>query len=347
MTNHPANHPITGRATRTAIALALLLLAATVAVVGSTAAAGAHDGHLVADTTLDATRRAAPTTSSTTVSTVPSTLPSTSVDSMLAGPSGPTVYEPGTGLIAKEYVSAVGIAPVEPVLTAGRTGRTPIGGAGKIAVGGGVVGANADCFVDFDDYLALEWTIPNAAENTFMTNHWYQGCVDGAYYPAVAVEFMDYGHFHLGYEDPKVGPCSGDFNDWGRKADPAPSDSDDIAAWAVLPCVSDIDPVTEPRSGIANHLPGHRARIFAYEGHTDTEYLPFQLSSLEVIGDDVEICHLPPGPIVVANGGGSPWQCVTVGEGHWNLSNHVPSAIEVRIEYLGHGELDNVAIDLL
>ncbi|MEM9565667.1 MAG: hypothetical protein AAGA93_23800, partial [Actinomycetota bacterium] len=212
-----------------------------------------------------------------------------------------------------------------------------------------VASVAVDCFVDFDDDLVLQYTIPNAAEDTFMTNHWYQSCAGGSSYPAVAVEYMEYGHFHLGYEDPKVGPCSGDTTDWGRKSEPAPADSDDLAAWTVLPCVSDIDPVTEPRSGISPHWPGHRAKVFAYEGHTDTEYLPFRMETLQVVDGEVEVCHLPPGPIIVMGGAGagSPWQCVTVGEGYWNMGNLVDSAIEVRIEFLTYGMIDNIGVDLL
>ncbi len=335
MTNTTASTPTTGATTargfrpfRSIIAVVLAVLAAGLGVVASAGAAGAHGGHGAASAEARPERASA-----------------------LAGPTTTT------GPIAKEYVAVDQqvvepgiVAWGEPGLTIGRTDRgtiRPGGPAVLVGKGATINGADADCFVDFDDDLVLEYTIPNAAENTFMTNHWYQGCFDGSYYPAMAVEFMDYGHLHLGYEDDRVGPCSGDFDDWGRKADPAPSDPAAVGAWAVEPCVSDIDPVTEPRSGIANHLPGHRTRIFAYEGHTDTEYLPFQLHSLQVVRGNVEVCHLPPGPIVVANGGGSPWQCFQLGEGYWDLSSHVPSAIEVRVEFLDNGEIDNVAIDLL
>ncbi len=220
-------------------------------------------------------------------------------------------------------------------------------GKGLTVGPGPAASVDADCFVDFDDDLVLQYTIPNAAEDTFMTNHWYQSCAGGSSYPAIAVEYLDYWHLHLGYEDPKVGPCSGDMTDWGRKSEPMPAD-DDLADWTFLPCVTDIDPVTEPRSGISPHWPGHRTKVFAYEGHTDTEYLPFRMETLQVVDGEVEVCHLPPGPIVAMNGGGgSPWQCVTVGEGYWNMSNLVDSAIEVRIEFLSYAMIDNIGIDLL
>lgn len=205
---------------------------------------------------------------------------------------------------------------------------------------------SADCFVDFSDELVLQFQ-PNHAEDTFLLSPWYQGCNDGSWYPAIGIEPMEYGHFHLGYEDPKVGPCEGDTTNWGRKADPMPSDNDDLGPWFLAPCTEDIDPVTEPRSGISAHAPGQRARVFAYEGHTDTEYLPFQMKTLEVVDGSVEVCHLPPGPIVAIPGAGSPWQCATIGEGYWNMSNIVDSAIEVRIEFLTNGTIDNVGIDLL
>ena len=205
---------------------------------------------------------------------------------------------------------------------------------------------SADCFVDFSDELVLQFQ-PNHAEDTILWNPWYQGCNEGSWYPAIGIEAMVYGHFHLGYEDAKIGPCSGDPSDWGRKADPQPSDEDDFVPWLQSPCVEDIDPVTEPRRGITAHWPGEQAKVFAYEGHTDTEYLPFQMKTLEVVEGSVEVCHLPPGPIVAIPGAGSPWQCATLGEGYWNMSNIVDSAIEVRIEFLTLGTIDNVGIDLL
>ncbi|MEL6985864.1 MAG: hypothetical protein AAFO29_25770, partial [Actinomycetota bacterium] len=201
---------------------------------------------------------------------------------------------------------------------------------------------DVDCFVDFDDDLVLEFYVPGGAENTFMTSHWYQKCFD-SYHPAVAVKYLNYGHFHLGYEDPRIGPCSGNQSDWGRKADAPPADQDAFLDWVMADCVSEIDPMTEPRSGIYAHLPGHKGQIVAYDGDG---YLPFTLRTFEVVSGEVEICHLTPGPVVVANGGGSPWQCTVWGEGYWDLSDHVPNAIEVRFEFLTNGQVDNIGVDL-
>ena len=202
-----------------------------------------------------------------------------------------------------------------------------------------------DCYVDFDDDLTLQYHIPNGAEDTFMTAPWYQACGSGHYYPAIAVEAIDYGHVHLGYEDDRVGPCDGDMTDWGRHQDPQPTDEDDFLDWILEPCVSDIDPVTEPRSGILPHWSGHRVRVFAYDGDG---HLPFTMKTLQVTGGEVEVCHLPPGPIVAIGGAGSPWQCATVGHGYWDMSGIVDSAIEVEITFLDSGIMvDNIGLDLL
>ena len=202
---------------------------------------------------------------------------------------------------------------------------------------------NVDCYVDFDDDLTIQYHIPGGAENTFMTNHWFQKCFD-SYHPAVAVKFLNHGHFHLGYEDPRVGPCSGNPSDWGRKTNPAPADSDDLGPWISEDCVSDIDPVTEPRSGILAHEPGHQGQIVAYD---DSGHIPFQLRTFEVVSGEVEVCHRSAGPVLVVGGGGSPWSCTTWGEGYWDMSDHVPSAIEVRFEFLTNGHVDNIGLDLL
>lgn len=216
---------------------------------------------------------------------------------------------------------------------------------GLVLVGGRGPSAapDVDCFVDFDDDLVIQTYMADGAEDTFYDSHWYQKCFDD-YYPAVAVKHTYWGHFHLGYEDARVGPCSGNPSDWGRKADPFPADDDDISEWVAAPCVSDIDPVTEPRSGISPHLPGEQARILAYD---DGGYLPFQLRTLEVVSGQVEVCRLPAGPFEAAGPGDGPWQCTTLGVGYFDLSNVVPDAIEVRIEFLTNGEIDNIGIDLL
>lgn len=56
--------------------------------------------------------------------------------------------------------------------------------------------ASAECHVDFDDPQSIA-DLPNQAEDMFAT-HYAQPCGDG---DEVRVEPMQYGHFHLSYED--------------------------------------------------------------------------------------------------------------------------------------------------
>lgn len=304
------------------IALIAAMAVTALVVVGSSSAAAAHDGH-------DGTETAITTGTPTRTGTM------TSQDG--------SREQASRTLVARETIERLHLATINDVeigvFDRGRTTGDLIQVPGR----GQANPLNVDCYVDFDDDLTLQYHIPDGAENTWMTNHWYQKCFDSSY-PSVAVKYMNNGHFHLGYEDASIGPCAGSFTDWGRKGSTPPSDSDAFTEWVAADCVSDIDPVTEPRSHISAHAPGHEGKILAYDGDG---YLPFQLRTFEVVEGEVEVCHLPPGPIVVANGGGSPWQCTTWGEGYWNLSNHVPNAIEVRFEFLTNGSVDNIGIDLL
>jgi hypothetical protein len=109
--------------------------------------------------------------------------------------------------------------------------------------------------------------------------------------------------------------------------------------------VEDIDPLTEPRRGLIPHTAGEVAQILAHDGDG---HLPFPLRRLKVTSGQDEVCHFPPGPWEAAEPGGSPFQCLTLGQGNWDLSNHVEEAVEVRIEFLAnHTEIDDIGIDLL
>lgn len=323
MQTNPTDHPL-----RRPLATAALAVGTIASLLGGAGPASAHAGHTAGSTDRTATVEATTTTlaTGTTVTTPNGAIGELATDTK--------VVDPG----ADDALVAELAAVIE------RGPETT--GFGFVSGARGVAGLETDCLVDFDDDLVLQYSIPNAAEDTFMNAPWYQACSDLHYYPAVAVKPMEYGHFHLGYEDPRIGPCAGDTTDWGRHTDPAP-DVDDPAwtEWFLEPCASDIDPVTEPRSGIMRHLPGHRAQIYAYDGDG---HLPFRLTKLEVVGGEVEVCHLPPGAWEAAGPGGSPWQCLTLDDGYWNLSNHVDNAIEVRIEFLDPGVLvDNIGVDLL
>lgn len=239
---------------------------------------------------------------------------------------------------------------IQPVLRgSGGRGSSPGPGhdspPGLVDPGGPSAGISADCFVDFEDELVLEWTILDSAADTIMRTPWYQKCQDGPIYPAIAVKWTYGGHFHLGYTDTRIGPCEWDLTDWGRKSTPSPHYEDpDYADWMFEPCVEEIDPTTEPRNGIRPHEPGEVVQVYAYD---DEDHLPFSLKTLQVVEGEVEVCHLPPGPHEAAGPGGSPWECFELGVGYWGLEALVDNAIEVRIEYLTAGELNNIGIDLL
>ncbi len=218
-------------------------------------------------------------------------------------------------------------------------------GAPPQLIGSGPIASAVDCFVDFDDDLVLEYSILDHAEDTFMEPAWYESCFDSTY-PAMAVKPMEYGHFHLGYDDDRIGPCFPDLADWGRKEEQMPTHPDDLNAWLLEPCVEDIDPVTEPRTGIWNHVPDQRAQIFVYDD--EQARIPFELDRLQVTSGSVELCHLRAGDWFAAGPGASNWECLTLGEGYWNLSNHVDAAREVRVRFIGIGtQIENIGINLL
>lgn len=318
--------PETGnRFRRTVIAILAALAVTSLVVVGSSDVASAHEGH---GSAVEPASESIATTTSPTVKTT-TTVQTTSTL------SARSVRE----TIDRLHLARINDAELDLVAN-----PTPIDDDLVLVGGRGRTGApDVDCFVDFDDDLVIQTYMADGAEDTFYDSHWYQKCFDD-YYPAVAVKHTSYGHFHLGYEDERIGPCSGVQTDWGRKADPFPSDDDDITEWVLAPCVSDIDPVTEPRSGISPHLPGEQARILAYDGGG---YLPFQLRTLKVVSGEVEVCGLPTGPFEAAAPGNGPWQCTTLDVGYYELSNVVPEAIEVRIEFLTNGQIDNIGVDLL
>lgn len=303
---------------RTVIAMLAVLALTALVVVGSTGAASAHDGHRTESEAQIGTRSTAETTIG-----APRTAPTTRIAQLA---------------IDRFHLARINDADLEVFVPRRTTGDL------RLVSGRGQANPlDADCFVDFDDDQVIDLYMADGAEDTFYDSHWYQKCFTFSH-PAVAVKYMDWGHFHLGYEDDRIGPCAGSLTDWGRKEDPFPTDDDDLGAWIAADCVAEIDPVTEPRSGISPHLPGERAQILAYDADG---YLPFQLRSLEVVRGEVEVCHLPSTPFEAAGPGGSPWQCTTLDPGYYDLAGTVPHAIEVRIEFLTHGEIDNIGVDLL
>ncbi len=322
------DHPTAGSGARfrhITIAIFAALAVTALLIAGSAGAASAHEGHSAE--IASGTER---TTTTTTATRIGATRGQTAELATRTSQARRTIDQLHLAVINDVEVGTID------------RGRT-VGGLIQVPGRGQANPLDVDCYVDFDDDLTIQFHVPGGAENTFMTGHWYQKCYESSY-PAVAVKFLNYGHFHLGYEDPRIGPCAGDQSDWGRKATTPPADEDAFLDWVMEDCASDIDPYTEPRSGISAHSPGHQGKIVAYDGDG---HRPFQLRTFEVVSGEVEVCHLPPGPIVVANGGGSPWQCTTWTEGYWNMSNHVPNAIEVRFEFLTNGQVDNIGVDLL
>jgi hypothetical protein len=157
---------------------------------------------------------------------------------------------------------------------------------------------------------------------------------------------VEQNHYHLGYEDPKIGLCLS-LGTFGRhdEALPANPTDEELIDWVSSPC-TEIDPVTEPRSAIQPHSAGYSTQIFVYDD--GGEHLRFELSELQIVSGTSDVCHLPSGPWEAAEPGGSPWSCIELDAGYYDLSNIVDDAVEVRIEALSpNNEIDNIAVDVL
>lgn len=215
---------------------------------------------------------------------------------------------------------------------------------GLVDPGGPKAGLSADCFVDFENEAVLTYSIIDSAHDSVMRSPWYESCFDATIYPAMAIKPTVFGHLHLPYTDTRIGPCEWDLTHWGRKANHDPGvDDPGYVDWLLEPCTEEIDPTTEPRNGIKPHEPGEIVRVYLYD---DDGKVPFAMKTLEVVEGDVEVCHLPPGPHKTIDPTGSPWQCLELGVGYWGLSNIIDNAIEVRINFLTYGEVNNIGLDI-
>lgn len=218
-------------------------------------------------------------------------------------------------------------------------------GAGSVLVGNaGGLGAGSDCFVNFDEKSVLN-ILPHHAQATFVEwPHWLKECAGNQ--GNIAIEPKDINHYHLGYEDLQISFCT-DIGNFGRHTEPRPVNptDDELLDWYYTPC-TEIDPVAETRSAIQPHGPGYTTSIFAYESFGGK--LPMTLDSIQIVSGTSEICWLPAGEWVVGQGGGSPWQCMELGTGYWNMSGIADNVMEVRVTAVtANNVIDNVAADIL
>jgi hypothetical protein len=153
---------------------------------------------------------------------------------------------------------------------------------------------------------------------------------------------MDESHYHLGYDDPRIGMCW-DIGEFGRHEEPLPDNytDEEFNDWLLTPC-EPIDPVAETRSGITPHDEGSTIQIFLY----DLEELrrPFTLNQIHVVNGSAQLCYKKAGEWEAALPGGSPgWYCLdNLGAGWWDLSGITNNIVEVHITSAGNS---NITID--
>ena len=301
--------------------LAVSLLSGSL--LATTAVADAHSGagH---ETVLTASHNSVPTTRSTTTETTFGPTAAAIVTTTSRPQTPDELAGPGDG---------GGGRPVGPADGKILTGRPALPGLGS------------ECFVDFNDKSILN-ILPNHAQATFVEwPFWNQYCGYGDE-GNISVQPLEYSHYHLGYEDPQIDFCA-DIGNFGRHSEPKPANATDgeILDWYSTPC-TEIDPVAETRSSIQPHSVGAVTRIFTYESLGP--HLPFSLNEIEIVSGSSELCYLPDGVIKAAGPGGSPWTCLELDPGYYDLSGFANDVIEVRVTALTpNNAIDNIGADIL
>ncbi|MFV0256848.1 MAG: hypothetical protein ACK5PP_00150 [Acidimicrobiales bacterium] len=178
------------------------------------------------------------------------------------------------------------------------------------------------CFVDFNDPVPIS-ALPDHADNTFAYwPFWNQEClIDGTAVAVQPIGGQDGLHFHLNYADPALRYCP-DLGGFGRPVDP-----DDVLG----PC-EDIDPLTEPRSGVQPHQVDQGIRIFAYD-IASRDRVPFDLNQIRVLGGAAEVCFVRTDlPWIAAEPTDDPaGYCGDLPPGNWDVADDVTDAYEVRV----------------
>ena len=236
------------------------------------------------------------------------------------------------------------VTPGEFAIADGGNDNGDLVGPGGVVATPGPVGSFNDCHIDFNEKSVLQ-ILPNHAHATFVEwPFWLEECAGGQ--GNITVRPMDVNHYHLGYEDLQISFCT-DIGNFGRHTEPRPVNPTDeeLLDWYNSPC-NEIDPVAETRSDIQPHGPGYTTEIFAYESFGDK--LPMTLNSIQIVSGQSEICYLGTGDWIASEPGQSPWQCLTLGAGHWNLSEIADDVIGVRVIALTNdNRIDNIAADIL
>lgn len=294
-------------------------------------------------------KQLAPTTAPTTTPTTTPTTPSTTAPAKVLADgrtSFRTTTTSQTQAVAGDLVMAEQPGSGDIAIGGGTSGGPAVGGSDKVIGNQGTVGSPSDCHIDFNEKSVLN-ILPDHAQATFVLwPFWLEEC-NGTPEGNITVRPMEANHYHLGYEDLQISFCS-DIGNFGRHTEPRPVNPTDeeLLDWYHTPC-TEIDPVAETRSAIQPHSPGYTTEIFAYESFGDK--LPMTLNSIQIVSGTSEICHLGTGDWIAQEPGDeSPWQCMELGPGHWNMSGIADDVIEVRVTALtANNVIDNIAADIL
>jgi hypothetical protein len=192
--------------------------------------------------------------------------------------------------------------------------------------------ASSDCLVDFSDYDALDRLtyapdiFPLYAEDGHVWSPWWFQACNGIDH-AVVRPIAPFDHFHLGYENPAIGPCYPSVIDWDIIHDDGTCE--------------EFDPRLEPRR-LTSHDSSAAIHLYLYDG---SDKKLFGLDGLRVVGDRaIRLCYKPmqedDGAWETSEPGGttSPgiWLCWDeLASGTWDLSGYAGSITEVKLSSSG------------
>jgi hypothetical protein len=233
----------------------------------------------------------------------------------------------------------VAYRPDSPKLMTARGLRNPTATEARILAGSPIAAFKYDCSVGFDDPAALA-ALPDAAQNTFAyAPWWFQYCGGGLLNYAV-VRPLEYGHYHLAYEDASISCVDPNTGLFGR-------------IQPDMSCSSaGIDHTMEPRY-VAPHIGDERVHLYVVnqyvnpsDPYSDSTYdkKPFDLKRLRVLAGSppVRVCYKKVqeinGPWLAAPDvpldGSTPgvWLCWNqLGPALWDLSPWATNVREVKV----------------
>lgn len=179
------------------------------------------------------------------------------------------------------------------------------------------------CVVDFTDAGALQLSEPTLWFDRIYLP-WYQACGDWGH---VDLRPLEYGHFHLGFEDPDVVPCNSH-----PQAYPSRILADESCDLVDVP--------TEARTHLTTHWSDEWVLIRAHDAWNG-KFIPFDLNQIRVVGSSpIRFCYKKNQEtdldwlIYETDAYSSPgvWLCWNqLDTGTWNLSNWAWDVTEVKI----------------